>query len=92
MHSLNIDGKKSINYKEILQHEVKFYQILYTSENTYVENINSYLSETTYDKILSHDEASFCDGILTEQEATKAVLNMKQNKFPLNFIKISGEK
>ena len=47
MHSLNIDGKKITNNKEILQHEVKFYQNLYSSENTYVENINSYLSETT---------------------------------------------
>ena len=57
-----------------MQHEVKFYQNL--------EYINSYLSETKFDNILSHDEASLCDGLLTEQETTDAVINMKLNKSP----------
>ena len=40
------------------------------------------MNETTFDKVLSHDEASLCDGLLTEQEATDAVWNMKLNKSP----------
>ena len=82
IHSLKIGDEHITNNIDILKQEVKFYQNLYMSEETNQDNIDSYLRETTFDKILSEQEASLCDGLLTLHEATDAILHMKLNKSP----------
>ena len=46
MHTLNVNGKKITDIKEIINHEVKFYKDLYSSDNITDTSIHSYLNDT----------------------------------------------
>ena len=82
MHTLNVNGKKITDIKEIINHEVQFYKDLYSSDNTDDTSIHSYLNDTVFEKTLNEDDAKSCDGPLTLEEITKEIFEMKCNKSP----------
>ena len=82
MHTLNVNGKKITDIKEIINHEVQFYKDLYSSDNMTDTSIHSYLNDTFFEKTLNEDDAKSCDGPLTLEEITKAIFEMKCNKSP----------
>ena len=82
MHTLNINGQQTTDIKEIFNYEVQFYKNLYSSDNIDDFNINEYLNNTIFEKTLTKQDASTCDGPLTLDEVTTAVFGMKKNKSP----------
>ena len=79
---MNINGENITDNSEILKHEVNFYKKLYTSDNIDNNSIEMYLNNTQFDQILSNEEASCCEGLLTLNEGKQAILEMKTNKAP----------
>ena len=82
LHSLNVNGEQINETSQILKHEEMFYKRLYSSDNINTEKIDSYLSNTQFDKTLSTDEALSCDGPLTLEEGKVVVSELKKNRSP----------
>jgi hypothetical protein len=76
-----VDGKRYTNINDILTEEIRFYKDLY-SFNDNIANNNEYLNNITLEKSLNIEDANRCGGVLTLEECTLAVREMKKNKSP----------
>lgn len=80
--SLKVENKTLNDPMDILKQEVKFYSHLYTSAKVQDNEIHDYLTPIMLENILNDNEQQLCEGLLTVDECSEAVHNMKTNKSP----------
>ncbi len=68
--------------QEILQVAHEFYDDLYSSRNISDDEVNAYLVTVHPDSVLTELQKDSCEGAVTYDECTSAVLKMKNNKSP----------
>ena len=78
---INSNGAKISDPKEILNEERNFFKQLYSSRNV-DPNRDEFTNFFNVDFQLSEEMASKCEGKMTLDECTKALLTMQNNKSP----------
>ena len=78
----NDKGEIIKNQDDLLLRQKQFYEEIYATKNPTMENINQYLESVQLESIISNEDSSKCEGLITENECFKAVKNMKSNKSP----------
>lgn len=78
----NEKGELLENQDDILRYEKYFYEKMYTSKNTNIEEINNYMSNIDFNHTLSEEESLKCEGLVQEKECIQALKKMKLNKSP----------
>jgi exonuclease III len=79
---LTDDGRVCDNDDEILNEACTFYKSLYSSNEPCKADINKYLNETLFIRVLSEYEADACEGEITLEECTTVVQKLKIDKSP----------
>ncbi len=67
---------------DILAHARDFYLELYHTRNPDKDTISQYLSTIHFDKTLTEDSKTLCEGIVIQSECFEALNSMKDNKSP----------
>jgi len=62
--------------------EVNYYKKLYTSTNPDNKKLKKYIENTKVQNKVSNNESNKCEGEITIEEYTNAILKMKLNKAP----------
>lgn len=78
----NENGKLVSSDNEILNTCVNFYKNLFHSSKPNETNIDNYLEETNNLPLLTDDDQSKCEGLITDVECTNVLKNVKKNKSP----------
>ncbi len=79
--SLTVNNIRVHSTDDILNEEVKFYETLYTSNNTHI-NTHAFLEEIELERTLNDTSANICEGPITIEECKIATDEMKLNKSP----------
>jgi len=74
------DGTMTEDIQEILRTQKEFYEQLYSNENTDSEVQDYFLN--SLDATLTDQKRDSCEGLITHEEATKAMKEMANNKSP----------
>ena len=82
--SLKVGDRKITSISEILNEEVTFFKNLYSSNNSYIHEINSYLSKVNVQNILNNNPANLCKRPLSAEKFRHAVIEIKSNRSPWN--------
>ena len=85
IRNLKIDDNTTLNTdEEILKEAKRFYQALYTSNNSFCQNVSGedLFFQQGNQCIISDDERRLCEGLLTARECLESLKNMKSNKTP----------
>ena len=85
IRKLKIDDNTTLNTdEEILNEAKRFYQALYTSNNSYCQNVSGedLFFQQGNQCIISDDERRLCEGLLTVRECLESLKNMESNKTP----------
>ena len=81
INSLKVNNQVITDKIEILKQEVIFYKRLYQSENAN-NDCDTYLNSIELENILTEEQAEKCEGLLTFEQCSKTIHNMKSNKSP----------
>ena len=76
------DGTKHYDDAGILKVARTFYQDLYKSNASKVDDINNYFESLTKEKSFNDVDSSVCEGLVTFEECNLATNKMKHNKSP----------
>ena len=85
IRNLKIDDNTTLNTdEEILKEAKRFYQALYTSNNSFCQNVSGedLFFQQGNQCIISDDERRLCEGLLTARECLESLKNMESNKTP----------
>ena len=85
IRNLKIDDNTTLNTdEEILNEAKRFYQALYTSKNSFCQNVSGedLFFQQGNQCIISDDEKRLCEGLLTARECLESLKNMESNKTP----------
>ena len=77
---LDNEGNIITNQRDILDKIKYYYKTLYTSTNK--QNLNDYIYRTKLESKVNQEDMNVCDGQLSVEECTEAILKMKLNKSP----------
>ena len=85
IRNLKIDDNTTLNTdEEILNEAKRFYQALYTSNNSLCQNVSGedLFFQQGNQCTISDDERNHCEGLLTARECLESLKNMESNKTP----------
>ena len=85
IRNLKIDNNTTLNTdEEILNEARRFYQSLYTSNNSFCQNVpgEDLFFQQGNQCTISDDERNHCEGLLTARECLESLKNMESNKTP----------
>ena len=80
--SLKTDNGVVNNVTDILEEEVRYYTNLYQSKSIKNEDIDKYLQDVSLEHSLNDTQKSLCEGLLSLDECTSVINQMKKNKSP----------
>ena len=75
------NGKNLTNINDILNKSADYYTRLYKSKDINVDRINNYVNNTKVTQLNQEDIIS-CEGLMTIDECTNVVKNLKSNRSP----------
>ena len=81
LQTLQVDGHLLTNTDDILNTEADFYDSLYTSSTSNLEEVENYLEDVEI-PVLDETSSRLCDGYLSANECYTSLKEMKLNKSP----------
>ena len=76
------DKNGTTDQNEIMEIEVDYYKKLYKSTNPDNDKLKKYIENTKVHNKLNNNESEKCEGEITIEECTNAIIKMKLNKAP----------
>ena len=82
IQSLKIGNTKVTGNSRVLREVTSFWENIYKSQEVNDQDIEEYLADISLERVLADKEQLICEGLLTIEECSEALKNMKSNKSP----------